>query len=183
MAQKMTTLTLRCRLPWVCAVSGCDQFTSLLHQTTWRARTGQNSNAGMLPPSDSDEDSEVDKVPVKAKQVTVNQVSRTNFHCCVCALPVCEQVSTMCLPCSRLLLACCPLATLKRSQAQRRRQSKSPRQAQLANLPVLLLRLQAKSMPSVFVDSTKNSGSQQMFQFLMQALYIATSKHESRLWG
>ena len=154
-AQKMTTLTLRCRLPWVCAVNGCDQFTSLLHQTIWRARTGQNSNAGMLPPSDSDEDSEVDRFPVKAKQVTVNQVSRTNLHCCVCALHVCEQVSTMCLPCSRLLLACCPLATLKRRQVQRRRQSKSPRQPQLANLPVLLLRLQAKSMPSVFLDSNK----------------------------
>lgn len=56
------------------------------HRHTWRALTGQNSNAGMLPPSDSDEDSEDEKVPVKAKQMTVNQVSRptptkATVHC------------------------------------------------------------------------------------------------------
>lgn len=55
---------------------------TLIHK--WSDATGQNSNAGMLPPSDSDEDSEEETVPVKAKQVTVNQVSRitTLQRCC-----------------------------------------------------------------------------------------------------
>lgn len=152
----------------------------LLHQNTWRARTGQNSNAGMLPPSDSDEDSEVETVPVKAKEVTVNQVCRFIFHRPVCALHVCKQVQTMFMPCSRLLLACCPLAILRKSQAQRRRKTKSLR-PQPANLHVLLLRLQAKSMPSVLLDSTKTGDPQQTF--VMQALYITAFKHESKLLG
>lgn len=58
------------------------------HRHTKRVLTGQNSNAGMLPPSDSDEDSEDEKVPVKAKQVTVNQVSRPSLYPSDCALHV-----------------------------------------------------------------------------------------------
>lgn len=78
-AQKTMTLMLRCKLPWVCVVAS-DQFAFSIQNWSPVDATGQNSNAGMLPPSDSDEDSEDETVPVKAKQVTVNQVNRNPTH-------------------------------------------------------------------------------------------------------
>lgn len=78
-ARKMMTLMLRCKLPWVCVVAFdyCALYINPELESCIDA-TGQNSNAGMLPPSDSDEDSEDETVPVKAKQVTVNQVNRNS---------------------------------------------------------------------------------------------------------
>ena len=107
----------------------------------------------MLPPSDSDEDSEDEAVPVKTKQVTVNQVNTYDppesfAQCFLLSLTIRVQRS-------RLRLACCPLATQKTSQAQRRRKTKSPKQPQLANLLALQLHLQLKSMPRIFICNTR----------------------------
>lgn len=53
----------------------CDQlfakYTRQPKVTGMPAAAGQNSNAGMLPPSDSDEDSEDEAVPVKKQAAQV----------------------------------------------------------------------------------------------------------------
>ncbi len=71
--QKMMTPMLKCRLPWVrgaTSIQVSPKCTDQL-QTLIRTVAGQNSNAGMLPPSDSDEDSEEEAVAVKAKAAQV----------------------------------------------------------------------------------------------------------------
>jgi hypothetical protein len=52
-------------------VISCCKYIRQLKLTYTPAAAGQNSNAGMLPPSDSDEDSEYEAVPVKKQAAQV----------------------------------------------------------------------------------------------------------------